>query len=62
MYGPPLCRKRKMRVIGWPAQNVFGLVGAQSSGPFLQPIGMNVSLTFSTSGAGAGRNLIIEIL
>jgi len=29
MYGPPLCRKRKMRVTGWPAQIVFGLVGAQ---------------------------------
>jgi len=29
--------------------------------PFCR-IGMNFSLTFSTSGAGAGRNLTIEIL
>jgi hypothetical protein len=33
MYGPPPCRKRKMKVTGWSAQMYSALVGAQSSWP-----------------------------
>ena len=33
MYGPPLCRKRKMKVTGWSAQMYSAFVGAQSSWP-----------------------------
>jgi hypothetical protein len=33
LYGPPLCRKRKMKVTGWSAQMYSAFVGAQSSWP-----------------------------
>jgi hypothetical protein len=33
MYGPPLCRKRKMKVTRWSAQMYSAFVGAQSSWP-----------------------------
>src|ERR1035441_287745 len=33
MYGPPLCRKRKMRVTGWSAQMYSAFIGAQGSWP-----------------------------
>ena len=32
MYGPPLCRKRKMTVTGWSAQMYSAFVGAQAPG------------------------------
>ncbi len=32
MYGPPLCRKRKMEVTGWPAQMYSAFVGARAPG------------------------------
>src|SRR5260370_31192261 len=32
MYGPPLCRKRKMRVTGWSAQMYTAFVGAKTPG------------------------------
>ena len=33
LSGPPLCRKRKMKVTGWSAQMYSAFVGAQSSWP-----------------------------
>jgi hypothetical protein len=33
MYGPPLCRKRKMKVTEWSAQMYPAFVGSQSSWP-----------------------------
>jgi hypothetical protein len=33
MYGPPLCRKRKMRVTGWSAQMYTAFVGVDHSWP-----------------------------
>jgi hypothetical protein len=33
MYGPPLCRKRKMKLTGWSAQMYSAFVGAQGSWP-----------------------------
>src|SRR6202035_1513090 len=32
MYGPPLCRKRKMKLTGWSAQMYSAFVGAQAPG------------------------------
>src|ERR1700689_3434781 len=32
MYGPPLCRKRKMRVTVWSAQMYSAFVGAEAPG------------------------------
>ena len=33
MYGPPPCRKRKMKLTGWSAQMYSAFNGAQDSGP-----------------------------
>jgi len=33
MYGPPLCRKRKIEITGWSAQMYSAFVGAQGSWP-----------------------------
>jgi len=51
MYGPPLCRKRKMRVTVWSAQMYSAFVGVQAPGqdgmrcaPF--PINYSVSKDF----------------
>jgi hypothetical protein len=32
MYGPPLCRKRKMMVAGWSAQMYSAFIGVDYSG------------------------------
>ncbi len=44
IYGPPLCRKRKMKVTGWSAQMHTALVGAPGHD------GLRFALVFSRIG------------